>query len=96
MIFSSARSRWAKTHRDFLFAFCEECPQAFVMYITAIGPNIRHFLKITDMTQKELASRCCITEAAISQYISGDRVPCLSSYIAICRAFGIKLEDLLK
>ena len=40
-----------------------------------MGERIKELLKKSGMTQKELSERAKITEAAISHYIKGNRVP---------------------
>lgn len=44
-----------------------------------LGERIQELLKEKQMTQKELAERSLISEAAISHYIKGDRTPNASS-----------------
>ncbi|MCD8205493.1 MAG: helix-turn-helix domain-containing protein [Clostridia bacterium] len=43
--------------------------------ISRIGERISLLLKKKNMTQKELAEKAGITEAAVSHYIKGDRIP---------------------
>ncbi|MBQ8138999.1 MAG: helix-turn-helix transcriptional regulator [Lachnospiraceae bacterium] len=40
-----------------------------------MGDRIRQLLEKQNMTQKELATKAGVTEAAMSHYIKGDRVP---------------------
>lgn len=40
-----------------------------------IGKKIRDRLTALDMTQRELADRCDITEVAMSRYVTNTRIP---------------------
>ena len=42
---------------------------------TNLGKRIEELLRVKHMTQKELAIAADITEAAVSHYIKGDRIP---------------------
>ncbi len=56
-------------------------------------------LQQKDMTQKELAVRAGVTEAAMSHYIKGDRTPRASVITRIAEALGTTVDkgtDLLK
>ena len=44
-----------------------------------VGGNIRHLRKVLGLTQKELACRVGLTQAQISDYERGRRIPSLHS-----------------
>lgn len=44
-----------------------------------VGGNIRHLRKVLGLTQKELAFRVGLTQAQISDYERGRRIPSLHS-----------------
>ncbi len=58
--------------------------------------RIAELLAIRGMSQKELALAANITEAAISHYIKGDRVPRGVNLIKIAKALGTTTDYLLK
>ena len=56
--------------------------------------NIRELLEKNNITEKELAKRINITEASVSRYITGDRIPKVSTAIQIARILNCSVEDL--
>ena len=60
--------------------------------------NVRlgELLKTRHMTQKELAKRAEVTEAAVSHYIKGDRTPRSSVLSRIAVALGTTSEYLME
>ena len=61
----------------------------------SIGARINYMIQAIGITQKELASRAGITEAAISRYISGERVPRALALAGIAKALGTTMEELM-
>ena len=59
-----------------------------------LGDRLERMLKERKMSQKELAQRADITEAAVSHYIKGDRVP-RSTLGLIAGALGVTAGFLL-
>ena len=59
-----------------------------------IGINIADLLRAKGMTQKELADISGISEAAISHYVKGDRIPRGMNLTRIAQALGVKAEEL--
>lgn len=57
--------------------------------------RIRFWLHESGMTQKELANRSDITEAAISKYVRGEREPRSLTLSRIAAAFGVTVDDFL-
>ena len=66
------------------------------MKVENIGKNIKQILDVLDMPQSTLAKNTGLTCAAISQIISGERVPSLPSTILILNALNISFERLTK
>ena len=60
-----------------------------------IGRKIKLRLEQIGITQKELAIRADLTEAAISRYISGQRIPNLANAKRIADALYVGLEWLV-
>lgn len=56
--------------------------------------NLLKLLKALDMSQAELAKRSGLTPSAISQIISGEREPSLSSIKAILKVIPVTFERL--
>lgn len=61
-----------------------------------LGPNLLRLLKALGMSQTELAERCGITQACVSQIINGSRVPALDTVCKIMGVIPVKFEELLK
>jgi len=58
--------------------------------------NLKEVMDTLGMNQTELAEKSKLTQAAISQIISGHREPSLSSIVAILEVIPVKFERLLK
>lgn len=59
------------------------------------GKNLSDILDVLGMTQTELAENAGLTQAAVSQIISGKREPSLKSICLILRVIPIKFEKLV-
>lgn len=59
------------------------------------GKNVRTVRGFFGITMTELASRVGLTQAAISQFESGRRLPSLLNAVRISRGLGVKLSRLL-
>ena len=57
---------------------------------------LKEQLNKRNMTQKELAIRTGITEAAISRYINGTRKMRVETCVVIAKVLGIKLDIFIK
>lgn len=64
------------------------------MNIKAIGNNIGNYIARNRMTQKEFAEKLRITEASMSRYISGDRIPKATLLYRMSKVLGCTMEDL--
>ena len=60
-----------------------------------IGERIKHLLAYRGMTQKQLAERAGITEAAVSRYIKGERTPRAVTVAAMAKALDVSPSELL-
>ena len=61
-----------------------------------LGERIKERLEKMEMTQKELAEKTGCTEAAISHYIKGDRIPRASVLSKIAIALGTTADYLME
>lgn len=57
-----------------------------------INSRIKIALKEKGMTQKELSEKSCVTEAAISRYVNGNRCPTLRVAAQIADALDVSLD----
>ncbi len=60
-----------------------------------IGRHIERKLQELNMTQKELATRTNMTEAGISRYISGQRLPRIDILLNIADALNCTIDYIL-
>ena len=60
-----------------------------------IGKRISALLSYRGMTQRQLAEKAGVTEAAISRYIKGDRVPRAVTIAALANALDVAPSELL-
>lgn len=60
-----------------------------------IGGRLAELLSEKGMSQKELAERACVSEAAVSHYLKGDRVPNSSTLANIATVLGTTSSYLL-
>lgn len=63
--------------------------------MSTFSSNLECLLISIGMTQYELAQRSGLTQAAVSQLISGDREPMVSTLLRICAALKTTPNDLL-
>lgn len=59
-----------------------------------IGGRIAFYLELSGLSQKQLAEKAGVTEAAISRYINGLREPRAITVAAIARALGVSVNDI--
>ena len=65
---------------------CKEAiKRAYTKDREALGGKLKSLLKEKNISQRELAKRSGITEASISRYISGERVPKANVYLAMIK-----------
>ncbi len=60
-----------------------------------INERIKMLMKEKGMTQKELSLKANITEASMSKYLSGDRVPRIDVIVNIANALEVSVDALL-
>lgn len=60
-----------------------------------LGGRIQELLDARNMSRKDLAEASGLTEAAISRYITGARVPKSISLSAIAKALNVTSDELL-
>lgn len=58
--------------------------------------NLREVIEALGMNQTTLAEKTGLTGAAISQILSGQREPCLSTVVKIMEVIPVKFERLMK
>lgn len=63
--------------------------------MSTLGERIKKLLTENNMTQRQLAKKAECTEAAISHYIKGDRVPRSRVMTAIAAALGTTSDYLI-
>lgn len=60
------------------------------------GKNLARVMKALDMSQIELAEKTGLTQAAISQLLSGIRDPSLHTIVRILKVIPVKFETLVR
>ena len=66
------------------------------MAVNTMGDRIREMIETKGLTQKDLATKAGITEAAVSHYIKGDRIPRSTVLSKIAIALDTTPEFLLE
>ena len=56
--------------------------------------NLGYYLSLSDMSQKELAERLGVSQAAVTNWIKGKNSPDIEMVAQICRVFNISVTDL--
>lgn len=59
-----------------------------------VESNIRYFLKKKNMSQIELAIKIGLTEASVSRYVNGERIPKITVCLKIAEVLGCEVSDL--
>ncbi|MCI6438762.1 helix-turn-helix transcriptional regulator [Fibrobacter sp.] len=57
--------------------------------------RLQRLLSNSGMTQKELAAQAGVTEAAVSHYIKGDRVPRSSVVLKLAETLDVSVDELM-
>ena len=57
--------------------------------------NLRYMLDHARMTQKDLAEETGLSEASISRYVNGERIPSVRALINIAHALDCSLGDIM-
>jgi len=60
-----------------------------------LGERIRHYRKLNNVTQMELADKLGVAPRYIGNLEQGHRKPSLDMLVEICKWFGIELSDIL-
>jgi DNA-binding XRE family transcriptional regulator len=72
----------------------EKDKKSKVKEFTNFPKNLRVFMTIAKMSQKELAQRCKLSNVTINYYLSGKRSPNINNVSKIAAALNLKIEDL--
>lgn len=62
---------------------------------TLTGIKLAALLKERGMNQKELAEAACLTSAAVSRYVNGEREPRAHTVVALADVLGVKTSDII-
>jgi transcriptional regulator with XRE-family HTH domain len=64
-------------------------------HVKRLGARIREIRKDKDLTQSQLAEKLGRNQSQISEWETGDSEPQLLNLIAIAKALGVQLTDLV-
>lgn len=64
--------------------------------IKTLGDNIKYWLEIRGISQRELAEKIGTTEVSVSRYVNGQRVASGPLLFKMARALGCTVEDLMQ
>lgn len=59
------------------------------------GPRIKHFRKLCNMSQRELADKLHVSQSSITQWEREERTPDIETIINLCSIFGVTSDMLL-
>lgn len=65
-------------------------------YAEVFGRRLRFYLELHDMSQKELADRLGVSNAAVSTWINGVKTPRMDKVDDMCKLFGCRRSDFLE
>ena len=66
-----------------------------MIYIDSIRTNIQNSIKKSGSTQKSIANKLQISQATISQYISGKVLPALDTFANLCDVLDLDANEIL-
>lgn len=55
----------------------------------SVGEKIRQLMETYNLSQKELAKKCNLTEGAISKYVNGERIPRVPVLIKMAKELNV-------
>ena len=62
---------------------------------TLTGNKLAALLRERGMSQKELAEAACLTPAAVSRYVNGEREPMALTVAVLAEVLGVKPSDII-
>ena len=68
--------------------------KCFIGNDRALGNALKHFRKLSGLTQTEVADITELSQSAISRFEDGDNWPCKETTFRLCYVYGITLLDL--
>ena len=66
-----------------------------LMFRELFSRNVKRYMQLNDMGQKELAVRSHLSQSAISKLINGYATPTIRSVVNIALAFDIEVDKLI-
>ncbi|MDC2806892.1 helix-turn-helix domain-containing protein [Leuconostoc suionicum] len=60
-----------------------------------IGPNLKKYRKLANISQFKLAQLLSVNQATVSHYESGQRVPDIDSLINLSNILDVDIKDIL-
>ena len=61
----------------------------------SIRTRLIEAIKLSGMTQTEIAKKACITSASLSDYIHKGKLPTLETFARLCDTLDISADDIL-
>ena len=87
---------------DRIMDILEETTSAFMReyiseqeWLDMFSDNLRDILIEEGITQRDLADEMGVSEAAVSRYVKGERIPDLKSLINMSFVLGMSLDELM-
>lgn len=64
-------------------------------FLTTFSRNLRHYLSVNDMTQKELAEMLGTSNTSVYNWVNGIKSPRMDKVDAMCVIFNCRRSDLI-
>lgn len=62
--------------------------------MTLFKNNLKKYLELRQMTQREFSKKINITESAMSRYVNGNRMPRGEFLLKMAKVLGVNVEQL--
>ncbi len=66
-----------------------------IIKLEQIQKKLAEAIKLSDLTQSQIANQLNINPATISHYIKGDKLPALDTFASLCFLLDLDANDIL-
>lgn len=66
-----------------------------MIYLSDIQKRLREEIKLSNLTQKEIAERLGVNPSTVSKYVRLDKFPALDTFANLCEILDVSADEIL-